>query len=297
MFNNDNKEFASLIEDTADFYNKKLSTMQLKMYFDVLAHYPIGAVQAAVKAHLSDSERGRFMPLPADLIGHLEKMRFDGRPSAEEAWSVAVQSIDDRLTVVWTEETSQAWFAAASELMAIGDKFNASRGFIAKYNDLVSLARLQGKPVVWVVSAGDDKDLRDRVIREAYQAKKITKAQAAVMLPYHQSTDGVLDKIQNVALMIENKGATENHKALSRVNELNKAGKVHQERIAILRDAIGDKEFKRKNNPRECLTIFEKAESLRVFSNPSDKKHWLDVAGNGGDMTELQMRILSKKGA
>lgn len=297
MFNNDNKEFASLIEDTADFYNKKLSTMQLKMYFDVLAHYPIGAVQAAVKAHLSDSERGRFMPLPADLIGHLEKMRFDGRPSAEEAWSVAVQSIDDRLTVVWTEETSQAWFAAASELMAIGDKFNASRGFIAKYNDLVSLARLQGKPVVWVVSAGDDKDLRDRVIREAYQAKKITKAQAAVMLPYHQSTDGVLDKIQNVALMIENKGATENHKALSRVNELNKAGKVHQERIAILREAIGDKEFKRKNNPRECLTIFEKAESLRVFSNPSDKKHWLDVAGKGGDMTELQMRILSKKGA
>ena len=258
MFNNDNKEFASLIEDTADFYNKKLSTMQLKMYFDVLAHYPIGAVQAAVKAHLSDSERGRFMPLPADLIGHLEKMRFDGRPSAEEAWSVAVQSIDDRLTVVWTEETSQAWFAAASELMAIGDKFNASRGFIAKYNDLVSLARLQGKQVVWVVSAGDDKDLRDRVIREAYQAKKITKAQAAVMLPYHQATDGVLDKIQNVALMIENKGATENHKALSRVNELNKAGKVHQERIAILRDAIGGKEFKRKNNPRECLTILKK---------------------------------------
>ena len=258
MKQSDFDNFSELLTTTAEMYNKTFKPTQTAIYFNVLSKFPIEAVRMAFNAHLQDSERGRFMPLPADLIGHLEKMRFDDRPSAEEAWSVAVQSIDDRLTVVWTEETSQAWFAAASELMAIGDKFNASRGFIAKYNDLVSLARLQGKQVVWVVSAGDDKDLRDRVIREAYQAKKITKAQAAVMLPYHQATDGVLDKIQNVALMIENKGATENHKALSRVNELNKAGKVHQERIAILRDAIGGKEFKRKNNPRECLTILKK---------------------------------------
>ena len=54
MFNNDNKEFAALIEDTADFYNKKLSTMQLKMYFDVLAHYPIGEIPERSKgAYLS----------------------------------------------------------------------------------------------------------------------------------------------------------------------------------------------------------------------------------------------------
>lgn len=296
MFNNDNKEFAALIEDTADFYNKKLSTMQLKMYFDVLAHYPIGAVQAAVKAHLSDSERGRFMPLPADLIGHLEKMRFDNRPSAEEAWSNAVQAIDERVTAVWTEETSQAWYAAANELMAIGDKFNASRGFIAKYNDLVSLARLQGKPVTWLVSPGDDKDLREQAIRDAHKAKKISTEQAKILLPYHKAEEGTFAQIQNnVALMIENKGATANHKQLSRLDELKKAGEIHQQRIAALKNAIGDKEHKKQNSPRECLAIFEKAEALNVFSDNFDKKHWLEVAGNGGNMNELQQRILAKR--
>ena len=288
--------FSELLTTTAEMYGKSLKPTQTAMYFRVLAQFPIEAIQSALNAHMLDSERGRFMPLPADLIGHLEKMRFDNRPSAEEAWSTAVQSIDERVTVVWTEETSQAWYAAANELMAIGDKFNASRGFIAKYNDLVSLARLQGKPVVWLVAQGYDKDLREQAIRDAHKAKKITTEQAKILLPYHKAEEGALAAIEsNVALMIENKGATDNHKELSRLDELKKAGEIHQQRIAALKNAIGDKEHKKQNSPRECLAIFEKAEALNVFSDNSDKKHWLEVAGNGGNMNELQQRILAKR--
>lgn len=296
MLSNDKQQFAELLNSTADFYGKKLSAMHLERYFKTLAHYPINAIELAIQAHDADAERGRFMPLPADLIGHLEKMRFDDRPSAEEAWSTAVQAVDERVTVVWTEETKLAWDACASELMAIGDKFNASRGFIAKYNDLVSLARLQGKPVVWLVAQGYDKDLREQAIRDAHKAKKITTEYAKILLPYHKAEEGALAAIEsNVALMIENKGATANHKQLSRLDELKKAGELHQQRIATLKNAIGDKEHKKQNSPRECLAIFEKAEALNVFSDNSDKKHWLEVAGNGGNMNELQQRILAKR--
>jgi len=296
MKQSDFDNFSELLTTTAEMYNKTFKPTQTAIYFNVLSKFPIEAVRMAFNAHLQDSERGRFMPLPADLIGHLEKMRFDDRPSAEEAWSTAVQAVDERVTVVWTEETKLAWDACASELMAIGDKFNASRGFIAKYNDLVSLARLQGKPVVWLVAQGYDKDLREQAIRDAHKAKKITTEYAKILLPYHKAEEGALAAIEsNVALMIENKGATANHKQLSRLDELKKAGEIHQQRIAALKNAIGDKEPKKQNSPRECLAIFEKAEALNVFSDNSDKKHWLEVAGNGGNMNELQQRILAKR--
>lgn len=296
MNQSDFDNFSELLTTTAEMYNKTFKPTQTAIYFNVLSKFPIEAVRMAFNAHLQDSERGRFMPLPADLIGHLEKMRFDDRPSAEEAWSTAVQAVDERVTVVWTEETKLAWDACASELMAIGDKFNASRGFIAKYNDLVSLARLQGKPVVWLVAQGYDKDLREQAIRDAHKAKKITTEYAKILLPYHKAEEGALAAIEsNVALMIENKGATANHKQLSRLDELKKAGEIHQQRIAALKNAIGDKEHKKEFSPRECLAIFEKAEALNVFFDNSDKKHWLEVAGNGGNMNELQQRILAKR--
>ncbi len=298
MKQSDFDNFSELLTTTAEMYNKTFKPTQTAIYFNVLSKFPIEAVRMAFNAHLQDSERGRFMPLPADLIGHLEKMRFDDRPSAEEAWSTAVQSIDENITVVWTEETSQAWYAAANELMAIGDKFNASRGFIAKYNDLVSLARLQGKSVKWLVVQGYDKDLREQAIREAHKAKKITTEHAKILLPYHTSEEGTLERIQgNVSLMIESKGATANHKNLSRVDEIRIAGELHQKRIADLNKAIGNTETVKKRNPLECLNIFEQAERLGVFHGSNDKKHWLETAGNGGDMSLLQQRILAKRGA
>lgn len=297
MLSNDKQQFAKMINDTAEFYGRKLSAIHLERYFKTLAHYPLSAIEAAIQAHDADAERGRFMPLPADLIGHLEKMRFDNRPSAEEAWSTAVQAIDERVTVVWTEETQNAWNACASELIAIGDKFNASRGFIAKYNDLVSLARLQGKHVTWLVAQGYDKDLRDQTIREAHKAKKITTEYAKILVPYHKVEEGTFERIKgNVAFMVESKGATANHKELSRIDALKTAGELHQQRIAALRSAIGDDtQPKKQHSAKMGLAVFEQAEAANVFTSNEDKKYWLEQAGLGADMRELSIRILAKR--
>ena len=89
MFKQEFEQFSEILGDVAGLYNKSLSTTQTAMYFRALAQYPLEAMQLALDAHVCSAERGRFMPLPADLIAQLEAMRFDGRPKAEEAWATA----------------------------------------------------------------------------------------------------------------------------------------------------------------------------------------------------------------
>jgi len=165
MFKHEFEKFSEMLCDVASMYNKTLSTTQTAMYFRALAQYPIESMQLALDAHVCSAERGRFMPLPADLIAQLEAVRFDGRPKAEEAWAVAIGALDESDTIVWTDETAEAWYSGSSELMFAGDKFNASRGFIAKYDELVLLARKQNKPVNWQVTPGSNKDRHERVVR------------------------------------------------------------------------------------------------------------------------------------
>lgn len=299
MKQSDFDNFGDLLTSIAEMYGKNIKPTQTAMYFRALTQYPIEAIQAALDAHVCSAERGRFMPLPADLIAQLETMRFDGRPSAEEAWSVAIGTLNEKDTIVWTEETATAWFSGANELMFAGDKFNASRGFIGKYNELVVMARRNGVAIKWVITPGDDKDMREQVIRQAYKDKKITQEYARVLLPYHTVVEGVYDAIQsNVSHMIENKGASIAHHELSRVEQLKTAAEAHQQRLAELHKAIGVTPTQpKKRNAFECLELFDKAEAAKVFIDRDDKKHWLDVAGQAGDMRELQQRILAKRGA
>ena len=299
MFKQEFEEFSKMLGDIAVMYNKPLSTTQTSMYFRALNQYPLETIQCALDAHVCSAERGRFMPLPADLIAQLETARFDGRPLAEEAWSNAIKSLDENDTIVWTEETAEAWYSCANELMLVGDKFNASRGFISKYDELVSIARKQNKPVVWQVAQGYDKDKRDQVIREAYKAKKITQAQAIILLPHHKIDSDQYTAIKStVTAMIENKSVTDESTTLKRTEELKNAAQIHQERIASLKKAaqIDDKpRYDGAKSKRDTLAIFEDAERLGVFKNEHERKYWLKKAGNGESMRDLQLLMLEKR--
>lgn len=299
MFKHEFDDFSAMIGDVAVMYNKSLSITQTAMYFRALAQYPLEAMQAALDAHVCSAERGRFMPLPADLIAQLEMARFDGRPMAEEAWSTAIKSLDENDTIVWTEETAEAWYSCANELMLVGDKFNASRGFIAKYDELVLAARKQNKPVVWQVAQGYDKDKRDQVIREAYKAKKISQAQAVTLLPHHKIDGEQYAAIKStVSLMIENKGSNGGHHELDKVAAIKRAGELQQARIAELKKAAQIDEKPRNDgtkSKRDSLAIFEDAERLGVFASDKERKEWCAKAANGEDMRDLQIRIFNTK--
>lgn len=159
-------EFFLLLDDICDALGKPRKSESAKMLFVTIgSKYSIDELKCAALAHLADTERGRFLPTPADLIFQIEKaIEKDGRPSVDEAWAIAVQLEDEAATVVTNDEISQAW-AVAAEIMP--DKTGARMAFKAAYQRLCDAARREHRKPRWFPSLGFDVAVREPVLQEA----------------------------------------------------------------------------------------------------------------------------------
>lgn len=290
MNQGDYDQFGELLGCVAELYGRTVKPMQTAMYFRALEAYPLPAVQSALDAHAKCPERGRFWPLPADLLAKLETAAaIDGRPSPEEAWSTAIQAQDEAVTVVWTTETAQAWGDVGQALMDAGDRFNASRGFIAKYFDLCSAARKRGQPVQWVVSQGHDKDLRHQALETAFKAGRISRETCRQMLPRHQDAGPIVAAIAGKVVPLLNgpKAATpdriaEIQNASDRLSKL--AEKLRQESPADHRPSAD-------HGRRVVMQAIESG----VLTTVREIDDWMNRAGNREDVSELQVRMLGDR--
>lgn len=160
--------FADLISDTYSLLGKTVPPeQQMAMFFRAMGNFPIEVIADALSAHLADPARGRFAPVPADLIEKIEKSaQSDGRPGVDAAWDIALNARSEDATVVWTEETAQAW-SSCQNALEIRDTFGARRAFAETYERLVSEARAQRKPCQWIVSEGFDKAGREEAVLKA----------------------------------------------------------------------------------------------------------------------------------
>jgi len=139
------------------------------VFFRALAAYPLQGVLAAFDAHVSDPDRGRFPPLPADIIAKLEQhVADDGRPGAEEAWALAMRSTDEAETIVWTAEAAEA-MGICRPILSAGDEVGARMAFREAYTRLVDTARRARIAPQWTPSLGHDHERRERAIAEAAQ--------------------------------------------------------------------------------------------------------------------------------
>ncbi|MDR0478310.1 MAG: hypothetical protein LBH31_00600 [Burkholderiaceae bacterium] len=134
------------------------------LWFRALSAYRLADVRAAFDAHLTDPQRGRFAPKPADIIAQLD--RDDGRPGAQEAWAAALRARDEAATVVWTDETAEA-FGICRPVLLLGDEVGARMTFIEAYERMVRDARARHLPVHAWVSRGHDRAEAQAVIRQA----------------------------------------------------------------------------------------------------------------------------------
>lgn len=289
MNQNDYDQFGELLACMAELYGRIVKPMQTAMYFRVLADYPLSAVQSAMDAHARCPERGRFFPLPADLLAKLETAAaIDGRPSPEEAWSTAIQSQDEAVTVVWTTETAQAWSDVGQSLMEAGDRFNASRGFIAKYTELVTAARKRGQPVQWVVSQGHDKDLRHQALEVAYKAGRISRETCIQMLPRHQDAGPVVAAIAGKVVQLLNgpKAATPD-----RIAEIQRAS----DRLSKLAEQLRcESTVDTRPTPEYGQRIVMHAIEAGVLATVREIDDWMSRAANREDVSELQVMMLGK---
>jgi hypothetical protein len=171
------RELIQAIAVTAELTGTTLSDIaQAAMAEDLMA-YPHQAVMDAL-VRCRREIHGRLT-----LAAIIERLNAnDGRPIADEAWMQALLADDERETVVWTQEASDAFFEARPALHA-GDKVAARMAFKAAYDRLVQQARDNGIPAQWFVSPGQDPDKRRIAIEKGIEKKLLMTSQVVHLLP------------------------------------------------------------------------------------------------------------------
>lgn len=182
MRDTDFPQFAAMLDDVAGLKREVYSPGQKTMFFRALSAHSLDAVRAGLDAHVKHPKNGRFLPMPADVIGQIESLvADDGRPGPEEAFAVALRAADERDSVVWSQESAKAW-AIALPIFCGGDQVGARMAFKEAYNRLVDEARRARQPVQFLVSEGFEPERRRVAIEAAVVAGLLPQPDPALAL-------------------------------------------------------------------------------------------------------------------
>lgn len=236
-------EFSELLDAVCSLLSRGTyapNATNTALFFRALSRWPLAEVRAAFDAHVADPQRGRFVPVPADLIAQIEaRAGDDGRPGAEEAWSIALTARDEADTVVWTDDIDQAWQVVQPVLQS-GDKVGARMAFKEAYARIVDEARLSRRPLLWRAALGHDSTRHADALRRAaalgrgvdielaIELATLPAPRGEVLLLGGATSSGLLSEEQRAVLAAV-------RVALDRGTEKPSADQVDRERIAALR--------------------------------------------------------------
>lgn len=180
MLETDKKPFAEMLATTFTVYGRQApDSNAMRVWFRLLAQFDLQAVQRAFDHYVATEPK--FPPTPAgirDLLGANQ----DHRLSADEAWALALTSIDEAETVVWTNEIAEA-FGACRAVLDAGDKIGARMAFRDAYTRITDAAKQRGERPEWLASLGFDPDRREQVLRQATESGLLPAQQVAALLP------------------------------------------------------------------------------------------------------------------
>ncbi|WP_414540441.1 hypothetical protein [Stenotrophomonas forensis] len=169
-----------LLVATAEVIGDRISPSAAVFMVSDLAQYPLPMLERALA-----SCRGE-LKARLSLASILERIE-DGHPAPNEAWASAIRAADEGATVVWTEQTRDAW-AAALPLVQAGDKIAARPAFLEVYARLVKDARAAHRTATFQLSLGADVTGRDGVLQQAVAAGQLTHEQVAEHLALPPAT-------------------------------------------------------------------------------------------------------------
>lgn len=162
---------------TAELLGHELSPAAAALMVRDLAVYPMDILEHAL-ARVRTEHTGKLTPKA--IIDRIDEVA--GRPTANEAWAMAMSAQDERNTVVWTQEASDAW-AIAKPIADSGDTVGARMAFIAAYDRLVRTAREERRMPVVTVSLGWDEQLRAAALEKAVKAGYLSDRAALEYAP------------------------------------------------------------------------------------------------------------------
>ena len=126
MNKKDLADFTKIWGPANETYGKEPSDAVVMMAFSLLEKYSLDEIKKALTAHMLSS---KFAPKPADIV---EQIGNDWL-SADEAWSIAIQTFDEARTVYVTDAINAGLFACG-DIYRDGDKVGARMAFREAYN-------------------------------------------------------------------------------------------------------------------------------------------------------------------
>jgi len=165
------------IAATAELLGQSISPVAVEMMAGDLEHYPRDALAAALK-RVRTEHAGRLTPKV--IIEAIDAAM--GRPGANEAWATALSALDERNTVVWTDEMAQAWEVARPVVQG-GDEIGGRMAFKDAYERLVRVAREERRTPAVTVSVGWDAELRAAGVEKAVKLGYVPAGAEVAYLP------------------------------------------------------------------------------------------------------------------
>ena len=132
MVDEDKKEFAQFMGGMFAVYNKEVSPMLLRIWFEALRQYDLKAVKDALARHLLNPDNGQFLPKPADVVKLIGGTTVD---SALEAWSAvdnAVRTVGTYRSVAFNDPIIHKVIQDMGGWVALGNKKEDEWAFVAK---------------------------------------------------------------------------------------------------------------------------------------------------------------------
>ncbi|WP_445375974.1 hypothetical protein Acct_03580 [Paracidovorax citrulli] len=152
---------------TMELAGQAIRPAALSLLMDDLAHLPKPVLQMAL-ARIRAEHKGAI--LTGTVLQYADHAL--GRLLPAEAYALAMNSQDERATVVWNNEIAEAWGLAAP-LLAAGDKFGARQAFMEAYARITGEARATRRRPQLQVSLGYDAEGRTRAVQEAIAAGRL----------------------------------------------------------------------------------------------------------------------------
>lgn len=139
-----------------------------------LVGYPKQQALVALRRAARECRSGSF------CLAEVIKRVDDGRPGADEAWSLVPQN--EAVTVVWNNEICEAW-GCVRDMLEDGDRVGARMAFKAAYDRIVQRNKDAGVQPEWTASLGHDSAGRESVIQQAVSQGRVPAAQYRMYLP------------------------------------------------------------------------------------------------------------------
>ncbi len=178
---------------TSELLGQEITPTAAAMLADDLSRYP-KAVLAAALSRVRTEHVGKLTPKA--ILDRIDEAM--GRPAANEAWAIAMDAMDERKTVVWTQEMAQAW-QTASVVAASGDLVGARMTFIGAYERLVRCAREERRLPEVIVSEGHDPKHRIVAVQRAVQIGYLPAEKAQEYLPALESSATAATAVKLIA--------------------------------------------------------------------------------------------------